>query len=58
MSDIDEPDLEPTGDEVPDGTQIPTDDDLPDEEGDAGVGDVELPDWVFGDDDAVPGGDD
>jgi hypothetical protein len=38
---------EPTGDDVPDGTQIPTADDLEDEEGDAGVGDVDLPDEVF-----------
>jgi hypothetical protein len=30
-------DLTPTDDKTPDGTQIPTDDDLPDEEGDAGV---------------------
>lgn len=35
---------EPTDDETPDGSQIPTGDDLPDEEGDAGVGDVELDD--------------
>lgn len=35
---------EPTGDDVADGTQIPTADDLPDEEGDAGVGDAELDD--------------
>lgn len=35
---------EQTGDNVPDGFQIPTGDDLPDEEGDAGVGDVELED--------------
>lgn len=33
---------EPTDDDTPDGSQIPTADDLPDEEGDAGVGDVEL----------------
>jgi hypothetical protein len=38
---------EPTGDDVPDGTQIPTHDDLPEEEGDAGVGDVELDPSVF-----------
>ena len=43
---------------VLDGTQLPDTmpDDMPPEEGDAGVGDVELPDWVFGDDDAMPGG--
>lgn len=35
---------EPTDDSVPDGTQMPTEDDMPDEEGDAGVGDVELED--------------
>jgi hypothetical protein len=38
---------EPTDDSVADGTQIPTADDLPAEEGDAGVGDVELPDDVY-----------
>lgn len=42
MSVTDEPTLEPTDDDTPDGTQIPTHEDLPDEEGDAGVGDVEL----------------
>jgi len=35
---------EPTDDSVPDGTQPPTADEMPDEEGDAGVGDVELED--------------
>ena len=35
---------EPTEDDIPDGTQIPTADEMPDEEGDAGVGDVELED--------------
>lgn len=39
MSVTDEPNLEPTDDETPDGTQLPTEDDLPDEEGDAGVPD-------------------
>jgi hypothetical protein len=34
--------LEPTDDSVPDGTQLPTEEEMPDEEGDAGVGDVEL----------------
>jgi hypothetical protein len=33
----DGPDLEPTDDSVPDGTRIPTEDDLPDELGDAGA---------------------
>lgn len=42
-----ETNLEPTDDDVLDGTQIPTDDNLPDEEGDAGVGDVELDPSVY-----------
>lgn len=42
-----EPHSEPTEDDVPDGTQIPTADDMPDEEGDAGVGEVELDPSVF-----------
>ena len=44
---------EPTEEEVPDGTQIPTDDDLEDEEGDAGVGEAELNPLVFSDSDEV-----
>jgi hypothetical protein len=42
---------EPTPDEVPDGSQIPTHDDLPEEEGDAGVGEADLPAWIFEDGD-------
>lgn len=45
-----EQNLEPTTDDVLDGTQIPTDDDLPDEEGDAGVGGVELDPSVYEED--------
>lgn len=37
----------PTDDETADGTQLPTEVDLPAEEGDAGVGLAELPDSVF-----------
>lgn len=36
-----EQNLEPTDDTVADGTQLPTEDDMPAEEGDAGVGDAE-----------------
>jgi hypothetical protein len=38
---------EPTGDDVPDGTQIPTHEDgeLPEEEGDAGVNDDGTEEW-------------
>jgi hypothetical protein len=39
----------PTDDETPDGTQLPTEADMPAEEGDAGVGLAELPDSVFED---------
>jgi hypothetical protein len=42
---------EPTEDDIPDGTQIPTDEEMPDEEGDAGVGDAELDPAVFADGD-------
>lgn len=41
------PELEPTGDDIPDGTQLPTEVDMPDEEGDAGVGLAVLPASVF-----------
>ena len=34
----------PTDDTVPDGTQIPTEDDMPAEEGDAGIADAPGPD--------------
>jgi hypothetical protein len=46
---------EPTDDETPDGTQLPTADDLPDEEGDAGVEDDGTEEW-YGEDpmDEVP----
>lgn len=33
---------EPTDDTVADGTQLPTEEEMPDEDGDAGVGDVVL----------------
>lgn len=39
-----EPIDEPTDDTVADGTQLPTEGDMPPEEGDAGVGDVLLDD--------------
>jgi hypothetical protein len=45
-----EPNLEPTDDDTPDGTQLPTEVDLPDEEGDAGVGLADLPASVFEED--------
>lgn len=35
----------PTDDDTPDGTQLPTAVDLPDEEGDAGVNDDGTEDW-------------
>lgn len=37
-----EQNLEPTDDTVADGTQLPTEEEMPDEDGDAGVGDVVL----------------
>ncbi|HEY9415888.1 MAG TPA: hypothetical protein VIQ30_14085 [Pseudonocardia sp.] len=40
-----EPVAEPTDDTVADGTQLPTTDDLPDEEGDAGVNDNGTEEW-------------
>lgn len=43
---------EPTDDTVPDGTQIPTEDDLPDEEGDAGIDDDGTEEWYGTDDEA------
>ncbi len=36
---------EPTGDSVPDGTELPTMDELPEEEGDAGVNDIGTEEW-------------
>lgn len=42
-----EPNLEPTDDDTPDGTQLPTEVDMAAEEGDAGVGLADLPDSVF-----------
>lgn len=44
-----EPNYEPTDGKVWDGTVIPTDDDLPDEEGDAGVNDTGTEEW-YGED--------
>ena len=44
-----EPIEDPTDDTVPDGTQLPTDDEMPDEEGDAGVDDDGTEEW-YGED--------
>lgn len=38
--------VDATDDDTPDGTQLPTEVEMPDEEGDAGVGDVELEPFV------------
>jgi hypothetical protein len=42
---------EPTDDTVADGTQLPTADELPDEEGDAGVNDDGTEEWYDGGED-------
>ena len=36
---------EPTGDSIPDGIQLPTHEELPEEEGDAGVNDDGTEEW-------------
>lgn len=40
-----EPNLEPTDDDTPDGTQLPTEEEVPDEEGDAGIDDDGTEEW-------------